>query len=147
MRRLAADLFTAEETLLLLGEPGLTEPLVLDVERLAFGFDALAHHEGQVVFLPYAAPGDRVTASVVAHHRGYLQAEIDTVLRRVRRASFPAARSSHLRRLPVAARRASRPAGGEGGDRRRAARTPRGVHDVEVLPTIASPTTGATAGG
>ena len=59
----------------------MTEPLVLDVERLAFGFDAIAHHEGQVVFLPYAAPGDRVMASVVAHHSGYLQAEIDTVLR------------------------------------------------------------------
>src|SRR5262249_61688626 len=61
--------------------PGLTERLVLDVERRTFGLDALAHHDGEVVFLPYAAPGDRVTASVIARHRGYLQAEVDAVER------------------------------------------------------------------
>ena len=41
------------------------DPLVLDVERLTFGFDALAHHGRQVVFVPYAAPADRVQAEVV----------------------------------------------------------------------------------
>ena len=42
----------------------------LTVERLTFGFDALAHRDRQVVFLPYAAPGDRVAAQVTARHAG-----------------------------------------------------------------------------
>ncbi len=59
----------------------LTEPaLVLDVERLTFGFDALAHHGRQVVFVPYAAPGDRVAAAVVEKHPGYLRARALSVL-------------------------------------------------------------------
>jgi 23S rRNA (uracil1939-C5)-methyltransferase len=56
-----------------------TERLLLDVERLTFGFDALAHHDGQVVFVPYAAPGDRVAARVVERHAGYLRARVETV--------------------------------------------------------------------
>src|SRR5205085_5161170 len=59
--------------------PVSTEPLVVDVERLTFGFDALAHHERQVVFVPYGAPGDRVAAHVVERRGGYLRAEIDDV--------------------------------------------------------------------
>src|SRR5207245_6137609 len=60
---------------------GLTEdPLVLDVERLTFGFDALAHHGRQVVFVPYAAPADRVQAEVVERRGGYLRARIAAVL-------------------------------------------------------------------
>jgi 23S rRNA (uracil1939-C5)-methyltransferase len=55
-------------------------PLVLSVERLTFGFDALAHHAGQVVFVPWAAPGDEVEVDVVERRRGYLRAR----LRRVR---------------------------------------------------------------
>jgi 23S rRNA (uracil1939-C5)-methyltransferase len=55
-------------------------PLVLDVERLTFGFDALAHHGRQVVFVPYAAPGDRVAADVVERRPGYLRARVSAVL-------------------------------------------------------------------
>jgi len=118
----------------------LTEPLVLDVERLAFGFDALAHHEGQVVFLPYAAPGDRVMASVVAHHSGYLQAEIDTVLRpgpaRVLPGCsfFPTCGGCQWQHVAPPAQREAKAAIVAEQLARLA-----GVHDVEVLPTIASP--------
>src|SRR5207247_2005788 len=60
---------------------GLTEAaLLLDVERLTFGFDALAHHGRQVVFVPYAAPGERVRAEVVERRAGYLRARVDAVL-------------------------------------------------------------------
>src|SRR5207247_2108887 len=52
----------------------------LDVERLTFGFDALAHHGRQVVFVPYAAPADRVQAEVVERRGGYLRARIAAVL-------------------------------------------------------------------
>jgi 23S rRNA (uracil1939-C5)-methyltransferase len=57
-----------------------TDTLVLDVERLTYGPDALARCGGQVVFLPYAAPGDRVAAAVVARRRGHLRARVQTVL-------------------------------------------------------------------
>ena len=56
------------------------EPLLLDIERLTFGFDALAHHARQVVFVPYAVPGDRVTARVLEQRRGYLRATVDSVV-------------------------------------------------------------------
>jgi 23S rRNA (uracil1939-C5)-methyltransferase len=52
----------------------------LEVERLTFGFDALAHRDRQVVFLPYAAPGDRVTAEIVERHSGYLRARVVSVV-------------------------------------------------------------------
>ncbi len=57
-----------------------TDALVLDVERLTYGPDALARCGGQVVFLPYAAPGDRVVAEVVARRRGHLRARVAAVL-------------------------------------------------------------------
>jgi len=53
--------------------------LALTVERLTFGPDALAHAGRQVVFLPYAAPGDQVTAAVVEEHPGYLRARVESV--------------------------------------------------------------------
>ena len=54
-------------------------PLV--VERLTFGPDALARADGQIVFVPLAAPGDAVTARVVRRARGYLRAEIVDLVR------------------------------------------------------------------
>jgi tRNA/tmRNA/rRNA uracil-C5-methylase (TrmA/RlmC/RlmD family) len=37
------------------------DPIVpLTVERLTFGPDALARADGQVVFVPFAAPGDEI---------------------------------------------------------------------------------------
>ena len=58
-----------------------TTPPVLTVERLTFGPDALARHEGQVVFVPLAAPGDEIEARVTARARGYLRAEVARVRR------------------------------------------------------------------
>jgi 23S rRNA (uracil1939-C5)-methyltransferase len=55
--------------------------LRLDVERLTYGFDALAHHDGQVVFVAYGAPGDQVAAEVVERRRSYLRARIASVTR------------------------------------------------------------------
>jgi 23S rRNA (uracil1939-C5)-methyltransferase len=52
------------------------DPLRLVVERLTFGFDALAHHDGQVVFVPYGAPGDRVVAEIAERHRTWLRARV-----------------------------------------------------------------------
>jgi 23S rRNA (uracil1939-C5)-methyltransferase len=56
-------------------------PLALTIERLTFGPDALAHHEGQAVFVPLAAPGDRVHARVVERRADYLRAELTRIER------------------------------------------------------------------
>src|SRR5262249_30869063 len=52
----------------------------LDVERLTYGPDALAHHAGQVVFVPHAAPGDHVVAAVEERHADYLRARVASVV-------------------------------------------------------------------
>jgi len=53
----------------------------LAVERLTFGPDALARREGQIVFVPLAAPGDDVRARITKRERGYLRAELLDVVR------------------------------------------------------------------
>jgi 23S rRNA (uracil1939-C5)-methyltransferase len=53
----------------------------LTVERLTFGPDALAHLDGQVVFVPLAAPGDEIRARVRQRNRGYLRADLVDVVR------------------------------------------------------------------
>src|SRR6185503_7168830 len=46
----------------------------VEVERLTYGPDALAHYEHCVVFVPFAAPGDRAQVQVEERHRGYVRA-------------------------------------------------------------------------
>ena len=59
-------------------EPALVE---LVVESLAAGGDALGRGaDGRVVFLPHAAPGERVRARLVEEHRQYARAELVEVL-------------------------------------------------------------------
>jgi 23S rRNA (uracil1939-C5)-methyltransferase len=48
----------------------------LTVERLTFGPDALAHMDGQVVFVPFAAPGDGIRARLRQRTRDYVRAEL-----------------------------------------------------------------------
>ena len=114
--------------------------VTLDVERLTFGFDALAHHERRVVFVPYAAPGDRVRARVVEQRRGYARAEVlevvapgpDRVLPGC--AYFPTCGGCQWQHVaPAAQRRAKAAIVAE-----QLARIA-GVRDVDVLPAIASP--------
>jgi 23S rRNA (uracil1939-C5)-methyltransferase len=119
----------------------LTEtPLVVDVERLTFGFDALAHRDRQVVFVPYAAPGDRVALGRVARKSGYLRGEVETVVAAGPDRVVPGCRWfptcggcqwQHV--APSAQRRAKAAIVAE-----QLARIA-GVRDAEVLPTIASP--------
>jgi len=118
----------------------LTEDLVLDVERLTFGFDGLAHHDRQVVFVPYTAPGDRVRAEVVERHGGYLRARVAAVLApgpdRVLPGCryFPTCGGCQWQQVaPPAQRDAKRAIVAE-----QLARVA-GVRDAEVLPTLPSP--------
>lgn len=54
--------------------------LDLAIERLTYGPDALSHHGDHVVFVPFAAPGDRVRARVVERRRDWMRAEIEDLL-------------------------------------------------------------------
>ena len=114
---------------------------VLAVERLTYGFDALAHRDRQVVFVPYAAPGDRITAETVEQHAGFARARVVEVLEPGPARVFPGCRYfptcggcqwQHV--APPAQRDAKAAIVAE-----QLARTA-GVRDAEVLPTL-------TAGG
>ena len=112
----------------------------LDVERLTLGFDALARAEGQVVFVPYGAPGDTVEAEPTERRRDWLRARIERVVvpgpDRVLPgcAAFPTCGGCQWQHVtPAAQRAAKRDIVAE--QLRRIA----GLADVEVLPTLAAP--------
>jgi 23S rRNA (uracil1939-C5)-methyltransferase len=52
----------------------------LAIERLAAGGDGIAHIDGQTVFVPRSAPGDRVRARITRVERRYARAEVEAVL-------------------------------------------------------------------
>jgi 23S rRNA (uracil1939-C5)-methyltransferase len=53
----------------------------LDVEKAVYRGQGLARHQGQVVFVPRAAPGDRVRARIESARGGYVRARVEEVLR------------------------------------------------------------------
>ncbi len=50
------------------------------IDKLVQGGDGLATHEGMKVFVPYAAPQERVRARIVTQKRDYAVAEIEEIL-------------------------------------------------------------------
>ncbi|MBF0623344.1 MAG: 23S rRNA (uracil(1939)-C(5))-methyltransferase RlmD [Magnetococcales bacterium] len=56
------------------------ETIALDIERVVAGGHGLAHHQGQAVFVPFAAPGDRLRVALSPGGRGYLKGEIREIL-------------------------------------------------------------------
>jgi 23S rRNA (uracil1939-C5)-methyltransferase len=50
------------------------------VEKLVYGGFGLAHHDGLVLFIPHAAPGDRLLVKPVQEKRGYVIAHIEDIL-------------------------------------------------------------------
>lgn len=58
----------------------MADHLTLDVVAVVQGGDGLARHEGQVVFVPGALPGERVEAVVRKRQRGFLRAELREVV-------------------------------------------------------------------
>lgn len=55
------------------------EELELEITDVAYGGDGIARHEGRVVFVPFAIPGEKVLARVTDVHRSYARAEIKNV--------------------------------------------------------------------
>ena len=53
----------------------------LDLTDVAFGGDALGRLDGEVVFVPYGLPGERVRAEIKTQKRDFVSAEILEILR------------------------------------------------------------------
>jgi 23S rRNA (uracil1939-C5)-methyltransferase len=53
----------------------------LDIEKAVYRGQGLGRHEGQVVFVPRAVPGDRVRVRIEAGTSGYVRGRIQEVLR------------------------------------------------------------------
>lgn len=115
--------------------------LILDVERLTYAPEALAHHAGRVVFVPFAAPGDRIEAEVTEERTGFLRARLTTVVAAGPDRVLPGCRyftacgGCQWQQVAPAAQRAAKAAVVVEQLARGA-----GVRDAEVLPTLASPT-------
>jgi len=62
------------------GRPDETEMLEVSIEKLVTGGDGLARHEGQAVFVPLTAPGDRVRVAVKERRKGFVRATIEEIL-------------------------------------------------------------------
>ncbi|HEV2129332.1 MAG TPA: class I SAM-dependent RNA methyltransferase, partial [Thermomicrobiales bacterium] len=65
--------------------PGMTpppnvEPIEVTVERIVGDGKGIAFHDGQTVFIPETAPGDRIRAKVRSHRGKVIQAEIMEIL-------------------------------------------------------------------
>ncbi len=52
----------------------------LDIEKAVYRGQGLGRHEGQVVFVPRAVPGDRVRVRIVAGTGGYVRGRVEQVL-------------------------------------------------------------------
>ncbi len=56
------------------------ETLELSIEKLLNGGDGLARHEGQAIFVPMTAVGDRVRARITKRSKNFSQAEVEEIL-------------------------------------------------------------------
>ncbi len=60
--------------------PSSSQELVLHLEGIAHGGESLGRHEGKVVFVPYAIPGETVRARIVTEKRSWARAALVEVL-------------------------------------------------------------------
>ncbi|HEU4419216.1 MAG TPA: TRAM domain-containing protein, partial [Planctomycetota bacterium] len=60
--------------------PAPGQILEVTAERLGFGGFAVARHEGLAVFVPFAAPGDRLRVEVTAVEKKFARAKITAIL-------------------------------------------------------------------
>src|SRR5215831_19336124 len=52
----------------------------ITTERLAYGGDAIARHEGLAIFIPFAAPDERLRVRVTQLNKNFARAVIESVL-------------------------------------------------------------------
>lgn len=78
----------------------MTPSKTYQIERLAFGGDGVAHHEGKVVFIPNTIPGEVVTARVIRQTPRCDFATLEAILTpspsRIEPLTLPSAVYSHM---------------------------------------------------
>jgi len=52
----------------------------IEIADMAFGGDGVGRHDGQVVFVPFSAVGERLLVRVIGRKKDFLRAEIEEVL-------------------------------------------------------------------
>jgi 23S rRNA (uracil1939-C5)-methyltransferase len=62
------------------GPAGATSRIEVEIEKLVYGGDGLARHDGMVIFVPFTAPGDRVEVRPVERRKSYLRAVVTRML-------------------------------------------------------------------
>ena len=55
-------------------------PMDVTIEKLIYGGDGLAHHEGSTVFVPFVLPAERVAVSPVEQKKKFVRARVDKLL-------------------------------------------------------------------
>ena len=54
----------------------VTEELQLELDEMAFGGEAIGRVDGQVVFVPYAIPGEQVRVAIERPKKGYARTRL-----------------------------------------------------------------------
>src|SRR5271156_4213582 len=57
-------------------------PMDITIEKLIYGGDGLAHHEGSTVFVPFVLPAERVSAETVEQKKKFIRARVERFLER-----------------------------------------------------------------
>lgn len=55
--------------------------LSISLENLAYGGDAVGHHQGQAVFVPYGVPGDELKVKITEPHQTYSRGEVYEIMK------------------------------------------------------------------
>ncbi|HAD81358.1 MAG: 23S rRNA (uracil-5-)-methyltransferase RumA [Candidatus Edwardsbacteria bacterium RIFOXYD12_FULL_50_11] len=55
--------------------------LNISLENLAYGGDAVGHHQGQAVFVPYGVPGDELKVKIIEPHKTYSRGEVHEIIK------------------------------------------------------------------
>ncbi|MEZ0392386.1 MAG: class I SAM-dependent RNA methyltransferase, partial [Pseudobdellovibrionaceae bacterium] len=59
----------------------MTEQIKVEIEKLSFGGDGIARHEGLVIFVPYSAPGDHLLVRLTEKKKNFARAEIIEIIK------------------------------------------------------------------
>ena len=57
----------------------MKEILTVDIEKIVYGGLGMGHVGGKVVFVPFTAPGDRVTAGILKEKKNYFEGRLQTI--------------------------------------------------------------------
>jgi 23S rRNA (uracil1939-C5)-methyltransferase len=54
--------------------------MIVTIEKLIYGGEGLAHHEGSAVFVPFVLPGEQVDAAAVEQKKKFVRARLNKIL-------------------------------------------------------------------